>query len=47
LSGITKGEKNVDDDGLGQEIEVSHSNCITHVTGVVDEKDERACSPLS
>jgi len=43
----TKGEKNGDDDGLGQEIEVSHSNCIVYMTGVVDEKDERTCSPLS
>jgi len=42
-----KGEKNVDDDGLGQEIEVGHSNCIAYVTGFVDGKDERACSPLS
>jgi len=41
-----KGEKN-GDDGLGQGIEVSHLNHIAHVTGVVDEKDERACSPLS
>jgi len=38
---------NGDDDGLSQEIKVSHSNCIAHVTGVFDEKDERACSPLS
>jgi len=46
LSRKTKGEKNGDDDGLGQEIQVSHSNCIVYMTGVVDEKDERACSPL-
>ena len=39
--------KNGDDDELGQEIEVSHSNCVAYVTGVVDEKNERACSPLS
>jgi len=47
LSQITKGEKNGDNDGLSQEIEVSHSNCIVYMTGVFDEKDERACSPLS
>jgi len=34
--------KNGDDDELGQEIEVSHSDCIAYVTGVFDEKDERA-----
>ena len=33
-----KGEKNGDDDGLGQEIEVSHSNCIVYMTEVVDEE---------
>jgi len=29
---------------MGQEIEVSHSDCIAYVTGVFDE---RACGPLS
>jgi len=38
---------NADDDELGYEIEVSHSNCIALLTEVVDEMDERACSPLS
>jgi len=42
LSRITKGVKNGDDDRLGQGIEVSHLSCIAYVTGVIDEKDEKA-----
>ena len=45
MSRITKGEKN-GDDGLGQEIEVSHSNCIVYMTGVFNEKDERVYMAL-
>jgi len=42
LSRKIKGAKNSDDDGLGQKIEVSYSSYTAYVTGVVDEKDERA-----
>jgi len=42
LSRITKGVENGDDDRLGQGIQVSHLSCIAYVTGVIDEKDEKA-----
>ena len=31
---------------MGQEIEVSHSNCIVYMTGVFNEKDERVYMAL-
>jgi len=37
-----EGVENDDNDEWGQGVEVNHSSCTMYVSGVIDEKDERA-----